>query len=158
MILCGLSVLNCILLWLSFRKNPIPEHVEGDDEEEAEETTVENGSGVVEVKKPVEKRGVFVQVMRLRYTWIVAIFLLFYVGIETTIGSWGYTFLTVARSGDAVQMGRVCSQFLFYFYFNMLRWLPSLHYGLISFPWLIQSFLILGHVGLLGESNCHLIG
>ncbi|CAO3690643.1 unnamed protein product [Umbelopsis ramanniana] len=109
MIMCGLSVLNCILLWVSFRKNPIPEHIEGDDEEEAEEATVENGSGVAEVKKPVEKRGLFAQVIRLRYTWIVAVFLLFYVGIETTIGSWGYTFLTVARNGDAVQMGRLMS-------------------------------------------------
>lgn len=119
MIMCGLSVLNCILLWVSFRKNPIPEHIEGDDEEEAEESTVENGSGVAEVKKPVEKRGLFAQVIRLRYTWIVAVFLLFYVGIETTIGSWGYTFLTVARNGDAVQMGRVCSLFFFFKYAGM---------------------------------------
>lgn len=114
MIMCGLAVLNFILLWVSFRKISIPEHVEGDDEDGAEEATVENGSGVVEVKKPVEKRGVFAQVIRLRYTWIVAIFLLFYVGIETTIGGWGYTFLTVARYGDVIQMGRVCSPFRFY--------------------------------------------
>ncbi|KAI9290224.1 major facilitator superfamily domain-containing protein [Umbelopsis sp. AD052] len=71
--------------------------------------TVENSSRVVEESKPVQKRGTFTQVVRLKYTWIVAIFLLFYVGIETTIGGWGYTFLTVARYGDAVQMGRVMS-------------------------------------------------
>ncbi|KAI8582758.1 hypothetical protein K450DRAFT_269109 [Umbelopsis ramanniana AG] len=108
MILCGLAVFNCILLWVSFRKVAIPEHNE-EDEDVAEEATVENGSGIVEEKQPAKKRGLFTQVVRLKYTWIVAIFLLFYVGIETTIGGWGYTFLTVARNGDAVQMGRVMS-------------------------------------------------
>jgi fucose permease len=149
MILCGMAVFNCILLWLSFRNIAIPEHHEGDDDE-AEEATVENGSGVVEVKKPVQKRGIFAQVVRLKYTWIVAIFLVFYVGIETTIGSWGYTFLTVARNGDAVQMGRVCSLFF------MVGWSPPFPLSFDVFPWLTLSTLLSGHVRLLGEWNCRL--
>jgi hypothetical protein len=103
MILCGLAVLNCICLWISFRKNPIPEHLEEDEEA----TQTESGEDDVNEKPVSPKRGLFAQAIRLKFTWIAALFLLFYVGVETTIGGWGYTFLTVARNGNAVTMGQV---------------------------------------------------
>ncbi len=37
--------------------------------------------------------------LRLRGVWLAAIFLLFYVGTEVGLGNWGYSFLTLARSG-----------------------------------------------------------
>lgn len=37
--------------------------------------------------------------LRLRGVWLAAFFLLFYVGTEVGLGNWGYSFLTIARSG-----------------------------------------------------------
>jgi fucose permease len=37
--------------------------------------------------------------LRLRGVWLGAFFLLFYVGTEVSLGNWGYSFLTLARSG-----------------------------------------------------------
>jgi len=100
MILAGISVLNCILMYLAFRGVVIEEH-------NNEILEIQPGDEFAVTEKPVEKHGRFGQSIRLKFTWIVAFFLLFYVGIETTVGGWGYTFLTTARNGDAVQMGRV---------------------------------------------------
>lgn len=40
--------------------------------------------------------------IRLREVWLAAFFLLFYVGAEVGLGNWGYSFLTLARSGPPV--------------------------------------------------------
>jgi fucose permease len=40
--------------------------------------------------------------LRLRGVWLAAFFLLFYVGAEVGLGNWGYSFLTLARSGPAL--------------------------------------------------------
>lgn len=47
--------------------------------------------------------------LRRRITYMGAIFLLFYVGAEVTLGNWGYTFLITVRSADTVAMARVMS-------------------------------------------------
>ncbi len=39
------------------------------------------------------------QTLRLRGVWLAAFFLLFYTGTEVAMGNWGYSFLTLARSG-----------------------------------------------------------
>lgn len=39
------------------------------------------------------------QTLRLRGVWLAAFFLLFYTGTEVALGNWGYSFLTLARSG-----------------------------------------------------------
>jgi fucose permease len=44
-----------------------------------------------------------------RMTLAGCIFVLFYVGVEATLGGWGYTFLTEKRSGDEISMGKVMS-------------------------------------------------
>jgi hypothetical protein len=100
MILAGIAALNCVMVFLAFRKIPIEEH-----EEKVEE--MQGGDDFNISEQPVAKRGRFVQVMTMRFTWTVALFLLFYVGTGSTLGGWGYTFLTTARNGDPVQMGRV---------------------------------------------------
>lgn len=40
--------------------------------------------------------------LRLRGVWLAAFFLLFYVGTEVSLGNWGYSFLTLARSGPVL--------------------------------------------------------
>jgi fucose permease len=103
MILAGVAALNCLFIWLSFRKVEMHEEEDPNYQMAGDETSIND--------EPVVRRGRFSQSVRLKFTWIAAIFLLFYVGIETTIGGWGYTFLTTARGGDTVQMGRVSSIF-----------------------------------------------
>ncbi|KAI8980549.1 major facilitator superfamily domain-containing protein [Pilobolus umbonatus] len=44
-----------------------------------------------------------------RVTMIGAAFILVYVGVEVTLGGWGYTYLTEGRLGDKIVMGRVVS-------------------------------------------------
>ncbi|GHO44256.1 MFS transporter [Ktedonospora formicarum] len=57
-----------------------------------------------------EKQGnVLFLALKMKVSWIGAIFLLFYVGAEVTLGSWSYSFLTEERHGDAVLMGTVVS-------------------------------------------------
>lgn len=106
MILAVMAVMNLAFLFLAFRGVRFGEY--GKLEDEAQQS--EDGD---KQQKPSEQRGPFAQTIRLKVTWILAIFLLFYVGVEVTIGGWGYTFLTTARNGDPVQMGRVSIYILF---------------------------------------------
>ncbi|HEU5379680.1 MAG TPA: MFS transporter [Ktedonobacteraceae bacterium] len=39
------------------------------------------------------------ETLRRRTVWLAALFILFYAGVEVGLGNWGYSFLTVARSG-----------------------------------------------------------
>lgn len=47
----------------------------------------------------VDAGNVLFETLRLRSVWLAAFFLLFYAGVEVGLGNWGYSFLTVARSG-----------------------------------------------------------
>jgi fucose permease len=49
-----------------------------------------------------DKRSSMGEVLRLPVTWIVAFFLFFYVGIEISLGAWGYSFLTEQRQEPAL--------------------------------------------------------
>ncbi|OBZ88573.1 Bypass of stop codon protein 6 [Choanephora cucurbitarum] len=44
-----------------------------------------------------------------KVTLICAVYILVYVGVEVTLGGWGYTFLREGRGGDKVDMARVVS-------------------------------------------------
>ena len=46
--------------------------------------------------------NLFIETLRLRRVWLAAFFLLFYVGTEVSLGSWGYSFLTLSRMGPAL--------------------------------------------------------
>jgi len=49
------------------------------------------------------------QALQYRVVWLVAVFLLFYVGTELTLGNWSYSFLTEARNEDGFLAGWLVS-------------------------------------------------
>lgn len=57
-----------------------------------------------QIQQAAERQGSHLlrATLRLRGVWLAAFFLLFYVGTEVSLGSWGYSFLTLARSGPIV--------------------------------------------------------
>jgi fucose permease len=68
--------------------------------------TTGTSQGVV---KAEAKSNVLLTVLRIRIVWVVALFLLFYVGTEVSLGSWSYSFLTEERHGSTLIMGWVVS-------------------------------------------------
>src|SRR6266568_5036943 len=56
-------------------------------------------------KKTEAKSNVLFTALRIRIVWIAALFLLFYVGTEVSLGSWSYSFLTEERHGSTLVMG-----------------------------------------------------
>lgn len=93
MLWAGAGLLGILCLWLILRRTPITAPVEGTNEE---------GQG-----------NVLVQALKLRVVWFAALFLLFYVGAEVTLGAWSYSFLTEDRHGDVVLMGTLVSGYWF---------------------------------------------
>lgn len=122
-ILCGLAGLNCISIFLCFRKLRIRAEREADAaEQEAmlqQSSPEEPRSGATsatltmdEEKQEVTKKhseNILWQTIRHRINYVGAVFLLFYTGTEVTIGNWGYTFLISARSSDTVAMAHIMS-------------------------------------------------
>jgi fucose permease len=49
--------------------------------------------------------GLLTDTLRLRLVWLAAIFLLFYVGAEVSLGSWSYSFLTEVRHHGSLLSG-----------------------------------------------------
>lgn len=66
------------------------------------------GSGPRQEKAPTEG-NVLAMALRLRVVWLGALFLLFYVGSEVSLGSWSYSFLTEERHGALLLSGWVVS-------------------------------------------------
>lgn len=81
---CGLALLLLCGCWLTFGPSP-------------------RSSG------PAAAAGSLRQALRLRSVWLAACFLFFYTGTEVVLGSWGYSFLTQARSGPLVVSAWVVS-------------------------------------------------
>ncbi|CAO3596186.1 unnamed protein product [Absidia cylindrospora] len=46
-----------------------------------------------------------------RTTLLCAIYILIYVGLEVTLGGWGYTYLVEGKHGDPISMGKVLSMY-----------------------------------------------
>ncbi|MDQ6659461.1 MAG: MFS transporter, partial [Chloroflexota bacterium] len=55
------------------------------------------------------KGNVLTAALRLPIVWFATIFLLVYVGIEVSLGNWGYSFLLEARQQGTVQAGWIVS-------------------------------------------------
>jgi fucose permease len=67
-----------------------------------------------ENKKAAKEPGnVLALALRLRVVWIGALFLLFYVGSEVSLGSWSYTFLTEQRHLPTLFSGWAVSGYWF---------------------------------------------
>ncbi len=66
------------------------------------------GSRPRQEKLPTEG-NVLAMALRLRVVWLGALFLLFYVGSEVSLGSWSYSFLTEERHGALLLSGWVVS-------------------------------------------------
>lgn len=56
-------------------------------------------------EKTQTKQNVLFTALAMRIVWLGALFLLFYVGTETSLGSWSYSFLTEERHGAPLLMG-----------------------------------------------------
>ncbi len=68
------------------------------------------GSGGASRESGNEKQGnILLQVLRMRVVWLAAFFLLFYVGNETSLGSWSYSFLIEQRHGSILFSGWIVS-------------------------------------------------
>ncbi len=50
----------------------------------------------------VQTSNVRFEALHLRSVWLATLFLCFYVGVEVGLGNWGYSFLTLARSGPVL--------------------------------------------------------
>jgi fucose permease len=84
----GLGILVAVGIWHAFRQTAAEKAEEG---------------------SPSQTRGIFVEALKVRTVWLAALFLLFYVGTEVTLGGWSFSFLTEERHGDPVLMGWVVS-------------------------------------------------
>ena len=58
-----------------------------------------------EAEKAETKQNVLFTALAMRVVWLAALFLLFYVGTEVSLGSWSYSFLTEERGGAPLLMG-----------------------------------------------------
>ena len=61
--------------------------------------------GNEKTEKTETKQNVLFTALAMRIVWLGALFLLFYVGTETSLGSWSYSFLTEERHGAPLLMG-----------------------------------------------------
>ncbi len=80
MIWLGLAFLILLGLWFAFK---------GGTQQAQQGTTHQEGNRLLAT-------------LRLRGVWLASFFLLFYVGTEVGLGNWGYSFLTLARSGSPI--------------------------------------------------------
>jgi len=62
-------------------------------------------AGKEQTAKEEAKQNVLFTALAMRIVWLGAIFLLFYVGTEVSLGSWSYSFLTEERGGAPLLMG-----------------------------------------------------
>ncbi|KAL0079655.1 major facilitator superfamily domain-containing protein [Phycomyces blakesleeanus] len=84
--LIGAAIINLVLITVGFYKVPM-------EEEKTEDT----------------EEGPIKEALLHKMTLTGAFYILIYVGLEVTLGSWGYIFLTEGRGGNPVPMGHVMS-------------------------------------------------
>ncbi|ORY00106.1 MFS general substrate transporter [Basidiobolus meristosporus CBS 931.73] len=85
----------------------VAEEVVASEEDEGAQL-LSNGPGVNDSIKETHAELTRAAIFN-RMTIVGAAYILIYVGVEVTMGGWGYTFLTEGRHGDEVSMGRVVS-------------------------------------------------
>ncbi|KAI7862229.1 major facilitator superfamily domain-containing protein [Spinellus fusiger] len=82
------AILNLILITIGFRNISLDGEEEGDAAAE------------------IAAHGPIKEALLNRMTMTGAIYILVYVGLEVTLGDWGFTFLTEGRGGERVAVGR----------------------------------------------------
>ncbi len=60
-------------------------------------------------RESTSANGLLWSVLRMRVVWLAALFLFFYVGAETSLGSWSYSFLTAQRHMPLLSSGWIVS-------------------------------------------------
>ena len=69
------------------------------------ERTVRGKEQEGRIEKGGTRENLLFRTLAMRVVWFAALFLLFYVGTETSLGSWSYSFLTEERHGAPLLMG-----------------------------------------------------
>jgi fucose permease len=73
----------------------------------------ERDGQVRDEEEEASKGNVMWMALRLRVVWLAALFLLFYVGAEVSLGNWSFSFLTEERHGNLLFSGWVVSGYWF---------------------------------------------
>ncbi|KAI9475449.1 MAG: major facilitator superfamily domain-containing protein [Benjaminiella poitrasii] len=113
--LTAVAILNIIFITLGFWDADFNEVQGGGQEEEvtvhddaSSHSSNSNSSNSVKYHmkdhKELTKKAIF-----NRVTLIGAVYILVYVGVEVTLGGWGYSFLKEGRGGDKIAMAQVVS-------------------------------------------------
>ncbi|KAI9316353.1 major facilitator superfamily domain-containing protein [Dichotomocladium elegans] len=125
-VLCGIAGMNTVTAAVSFHD---------------EDTVVADADADTDVPE----RGVVFATLRERVTQVGAVFLLFYVGTEVTLGDWAYTFLITERSDDTQSMAKVMSGY----------W-AGLCIGRLCLGWVTSRFgekqMVYGYIGVLNST------
>ena len=100
-----------------------------------------NGIGNVEQREKKERSLLIV--LKIPTIWFTTLFLLFYVGVEVSLGDWGYTFLTEHRGANVELAGGIMSGY----------WLGSI-LGRFILNFLIRRV----HLSLSGQMSTCMIG
>ncbi|KIM36781.1 hypothetical protein M413DRAFT_20429 [Hebeloma cylindrosporum] len=83
----SLSIINMVVLAIVFRFK------------EQDECLAQGGEIIPNKPENFAEEGKYGQLMRLKATHLLALFLLVYIGVEVTIGGWTVTFMMVVRGG-----------------------------------------------------------
>jgi fucose permease len=68
---------------------------------------------LIQETEPVIKSNLLIETIKLKVVWIGALFLLFYVGTELSIGNWCFSFLTEERGETVLRSGWLVSGYWF---------------------------------------------
>ena len=114
MILCGLAAINALTTLVTFRHVRIADERHLDlHHPDLERTAVDmhdsDGASTTSSHTFVEDKNILWSSIRQRVAHVGAVYLLFYVGIEVTLGNWAYTFLINERSSDNDSMSHIMS-------------------------------------------------
>ncbi|KAI8097422.1 major facilitator superfamily domain-containing protein [Halteromyces radiatus] len=105
-----ISLVNMIIIAIGLRhteKENSSSVNHGDDTDDTVSTDRPLESSELQVDKSA--RQMIHDAIMNRITLLCALYILIYVGLEVTLGGWGYTYLIEGKHGDVIQMGRVLS-------------------------------------------------
>lgn len=102
-----------------------------------------SSSSVGNAEQRGKKERTLLIIVKMPMVWFTALFLLFYVGVEVSLGDWGYTFLTENRGANVELAGGIVSGY----------WL-----GLILGRFILNFIARRVHLSLSGQMNTCIVG